>query len=129
MTVVAMCTHMQNRSLEPRKTACPRHVFQNNCFCRVRSRFYNRFSSLRSFLVTFCFVTFQSNRIFSKMTCLNSLYFGSSEGQKKLGKMTIRSHVGQNLSLPGTTEAVSAELLLKGKIRISLILAGFLLNN
>ena len=52
-----------------------------------------------------------------------------SEGQKKLGKMTIRSHVGQNLSLPGMTEAVSAELILKGKIRISLILAGFLLNN
>ena len=41
----------------------------------------------------------------------------------------IRSHVGQNLSLPGTTEAVSAELILKGKIRISLILAVFLLNN
>ena len=63
------------------------------------------------------------------MTCLNSLYFGSSEGQKKLGKMTFRSHVGQNLSLPRMTEAVSAELILKGKIRISLILAGFLLNN
>ena len=52
-----------------------------------------------------------------------------SEGQKKLGKMTFRSHVGQMLSLPRTTEVVSAELILKGKIRISLILAGFLLNN
>ena len=52
-----------------------------------------------------------------------------SEGQKKLGKMTFRSHVGQTLSLPRTTEVVSAELILKGKICISMILAGFLLNN